>query len=83
MPTVAFAEPRNIAATKSSILPQEKPTRQIIREEIQRQKELDKLESKYEAGEISKFEYVIGKALLNMPNPVMYCEVQPKYSTTA
>lgn len=61
--------------------PQEKTTRQIVREEIQRQKQLDKLEEKYQNGEISKFEYKVQKTILNMPN--LEDIVQPSFSTTA
>ena len=50
-----------------SFAPQQKPTRQIVREEIQRQKKLDELEAKYQNGEISKLEYNVQKAVLNMP----------------
>ena len=42
-------------------------TRKIVKEEIERQKKLDKLEEKYKAGEISNFEYKLGKAMLNLP----------------
>lgn len=41
--------------------------RRVVREEIKRQKKLDELEAKYQAGEISKFEYNINKFVLNMP----------------
>lgn len=50
-----------------SFAPHEKSTRQIVREEIQRQKKLDELEAKYQNGEISKLEYNVQKAVLNMP----------------
>ena len=50
-----------------SFAPQEKSTRQIVREEIQRQKKLDKLEEQYKNGEISKLDYNVQKAILNMP----------------
>lgn len=49
-----------------SIMPQEKSTRQIVREEIKRQKQLDQLEQRYEAGEISDFEYKASKALIHL-----------------
>jgi len=53
--------------------------RRIVREEIERQKKLDELESKYEAGEISKFEYNLTKFALNLPKepampPVVYAQ---------
>ncbi|MBQ8887367.1 MAG: hypothetical protein IJY61_06675 [Candidatus Gastranaerophilales bacterium] len=51
----------------NSFAPQEKPTKQIVREEIQRQKKLDKLEEQYKNGEISKLDYNVQKAILNMP----------------
>ena len=50
---------------KNSIMPQEKSTRQIVREEIKRAQELEKLEEKYKAGEISDFEYRVQKYMLN------------------
>ncbi len=66
----------------SSFAPMPKDTRTIVREEIQRQKALDKLEEKYQAGEISKFEYNVQKAMIKgFP---MLPEVQTvKYTTTA
>ena len=53
--------------------------RRIVREEIERQKKLDELERKYEAGEISKFEYRLNKFVLTMPKeptmpPVVYAQ---------
>jgi hypothetical protein len=60
-----FAPNNNVYG--NSFAPQEKPTRQIVREEIQRQKKLDELELKYKNGEISKLEYNVQKAVLNMP----------------
>lgn len=66
---------------QSNFAPVPKDTRTIVREEIQRQKALDKLEEKYQAGEISKFEYNVQKAMINgfpqITNP------KPSYSTTA
>ena len=55
-------------AEKQEFAPEGKTTRQIVREEIQRQKKLDALETKYQNGEISKFEYNVQKAMLNIPN---------------
>lgn len=81
MPTTAFAPTLNKTADNvNSFAPQEKTTRQIVREEIQRQKQLDKLEEKYQNGEISKFEYKVQKAVLNMPN--LEDIVQPSFSKT-
>ncbi len=56
------------------ILPRKPDTRTIIREEVRRQRELEKLEERYKAGEISKFEYIVNKVALNMPTqpPVVY-----------
>lgn len=61
---------------------QEKPTRQVIREEIKRAQQLEKLEEKYESGEISDFEYKIQKYILKCPEiltlaepNVLYCNV--------
>ncbi len=53
--------------------------RKIVREEIERQKKLDELKGKYEAGEISKFEYNLTKFALNLPkeptmSPVIYAQ---------
>lgn len=53
--------------------------RKIVREEIERQKKLDELERKYEAGEISKFEYNLTKFAMNLPKeppmpPVVYAQ---------
>ena len=69
---------------KNSIMPQEKSTRQIVREEIKRAQELEKLEEKYKAGEISDFEYKAQKFLLEVP--VVLDKAQKTcvvYSTTA
>ena len=70
---------------KNSIMPQEKSTRQIVREEIKRAQELEKLEEKYKAGEISDFEYRVQKFLLE--TPVLLDKTMKKpgvvYSTTA
>ena len=63
--TTAFAPQTSI--NRESFAPQDKSTRQIVREEIQRQKKLDELEVKYQKGEISKLEYNVQKAVLNMP----------------
>ena len=71
--STAFAPNNDIYG--GSFAPQQKPTRQIVREEIQRQKKLDELEAKYEKGEISKFEYTIQKAMLNMPE----IKPEPRY----
>ncbi len=50
----------------TAIMPQEKSPRQIVRQEIKRAKELEALQAKYEAGEISKFEYAVNKAAIEM-----------------
>lgn len=63
--TTSFTPNKGI--NSESFAPMPKSTRQIVREEIQRQKKLDDLEAKYQNGEISKFEYTIQKAVLNMP----------------
>ena len=63
--TTSFAPNKGIYG--GSFAPQQPSTREIVREEIQRQKKLDELETKYQNGEISKFEYTIQKAVLNMP----------------
>ena len=47
--------------------PKNSQTREIIRDEIQRQHKIDNLEEKYKNGEISKVEYNVQKAILNMP----------------
>lgn len=61
----------------TGIMPRRRPdVRRIVREEIERQKKLDELEQKYKNGEISKFEYTVGKLVLNGHNfpvdPVIY-----------
>jgi hypothetical protein len=68
MSTTAYTP---IKATKcihndNAILPQRKSTRQIVREELQRQKELKELEVKHKSGEISEFSYRAQRALLEM-----------------
>ena len=50
----------------TGIMPQQKSPRQIARQEIKRAKELEALKNKYEAGEISKFEYAVNKAAIEM-----------------
>ncbi len=67
MSTTAMVEVPKTAYLKSTIMPEGKSTRQIVKEEIQRQKALDELETKYKNGEISNFEYKAGKFLLNLP----------------
>ena len=47
--------------------PKNSQTREIIREEIRRQHKINNLEEKYKNGEISKVEYNVQKAILNMP----------------
>ncbi len=69
---------------KNSIMPQEKSTRQIVREEIKRAQELEKLEEKYKAGEISDFEYRVQKYMLNhIPAQTDLNEMPVLRSTTA
>lgn len=63
--TTSFAPNKGIHG--DSFAPMPRSTREIVREEIQRQKKLDELETKYQNGEISKFEYTVQKAFLNMP----------------
>ena len=55
--------------------------RKIVREEIEHQKKLDEIERKYEAGEISKFEYRLSKLVLTMPSepPVVYSQPTIEY----
>ena len=62
--TTAFA-PKN-GINGGSFAPQQKSTREIVRQELQRQKNLDELEAKYANGEISKLDYNVQKAILNM-----------------
>ncbi len=50
----------------TTIMPQQRSPREIARQEIKREKELDALKAKYEAGEISKFEYAVNKAAIEM-----------------
>ncbi len=82
MSTTALASTQ-AAGRNTSIMPQEKSTRQIVREEIKRAEELKKLEEKYEAGEISKFEYTAQKYLLNLPVVTELPVGTHCYSTTA
>ena len=63
--TTSFAPNKGIYG--GSFAPQQPSTREIVRQEIQRQKKLDELEAKYKNGEISKFEYTVQKTVLNMP----------------
>lgn len=51
---------------QTSIMPQKKSPRQVARQEIKRAKELEALKAKYDAGEISKFEYAVNKAAIEM-----------------
>ena len=51
----------NIPQTPLSIMPKEKSTREIVREEIKRAEKLKELEQKHQAGEISDFEYNIDR----------------------
>ena len=46
----------NKPQTPFSIMPKEKSTREIVREEIKRAEKLKELEVKHQAGEISDFE---------------------------
>lgn len=58
---------KTLASTTSKcceFAPQKKPKREIVREELKNQKELDKLEEKYN----TKFKYLINKAALNLPS---------------
>ena len=80
MSTVAFTEccPNKVYA--NGVMPRRNgDVRRIVREEIERQKKLDELDRKYEAGEISKFEYNLTKFALNLPKepampPVVYAQ---------
>lgn len=83
MPTVGRC---GLCASNSerSFAPKEKDTRTIVREEIQRQKQLDKLEEKYNAGEISKFEYTVQKAIIKgLPVTINVKPDVCKFATTA
>lgn len=75
----------NIPQTPLSIMPREKSTREIVREEIKRAEKLKELEQKHQAGEISDFEYKAQKFLLE--TPVLFDKTMKKpgavYSTTA
>lgn len=77
MPAIGAA---NCANTSECIAPRKKDnTREIIKEELEKQKKLDKLEEKYNAGEISKFEYTVSKAMLTMKLP----KAEPKFVAVA
>ncbi|MCD7780267.1 MAG: hypothetical protein LUH05_06300 [Candidatus Gastranaerophilales bacterium] len=67
MPTPAYSPIEKNLGTTCSITEQPKDTRQIVREEIKRAKDLEKLEEQYKSGEISAFEYKAGKFLLTAP----------------
>ena len=66
----------------ANFAPVPKDTRTIVREEIKRQKELDKLEEKYQNGDISKLEYKLQKALINNMPIIPDCNCK-QFSTTA
>ena len=70
----------NTLTQSQSIMPQQKSTREIVREEIQRAEKLKKLEEKHKAGEITDFEYMVQKIILNTPT---LPKSEPKFSTTA
>ena len=58
---------------RTGMFPRRPDVRQIVREELERQKRLEELEQKYNNGEISKFEYYVNKTMLSMPlPPVIY-----------
>ena len=75
----------NIPQTPLSIMPKEKSTREIVREEIKRAENLKELEEKHQAGEISDFEYKAQKFLLETPVMIDNLPKKPGvvYSTTA
>ncbi len=85
MSTTAYAPIRTTKCINydNALLPQRKSTRQIVREELQRQKELKELEAKHKSGEISEFSYRAQRALLEMK--YMELPQTPKriFSTTA
>ncbi len=67
-----------------SIMPKEKNTRQVVREEIKRAQKLEQLKAKYKAGEISDFEYKAQKYMLeHMPVQNQQIGIPFMYSTTA
>ena len=65
------------------IAPMPKDTRTVVKEEMKRQKELDKLEAKYQNGEISKLEYGIQKAIVNNMPIITDPRSGMHFSTTA
>lgn len=84
MSTTSFAPVQGYKPdNKIGILPHKKSPREIAREEIRRAQELQKLQEKYEAGEISKFEYTVQKAMLNLPVVIDKATPEPKFATTA
>ena len=68
MSTTAMVEGNTRFPNQRNIMPREKSTRQIVREEIQYQNALKELEEKHNAGKISDFEYKCAKALLYLSN---------------
>lgn len=87
MSTTAIVGNQTGCQCPSCIMPREKSPREIIREEIKREKKLEELEQKHDAGEISDFEYNVQKFILNMPEitPYKSANHQPGtcFSTTA
>ncbi len=75
----------NIPQTQLNIMPREKSTREIAREEIKRAEKLKTIEQKHQAGEISDFEYKAQKFLLETPVLLDKTAKKPGvvYSTTA
>lgn len=54
-----------------------------IQQELERKAQLERLERKYQAGEISKFEYVVNKAAINIAYDGLLKPDYVRYSTTA
>ena len=57
--------------------------RKAIREELKRERELQRLETQYRQGEISEFSYRMQKAVINAPVVIDALEAKPMFSTTA
>ncbi len=70
----------NTLTQPQNIMPKQKSTREIVREEIQRAEKLKELEEKHQNGEITDFEYMVQKIILNTPT---LPKSEPKFSTTA
>lgn len=82
MSTTAFAPVQK--ETGKIFLPQkEKPVPILIKEQIKNQKELENLEAQYKNGEISRFKYIVNKAILKSEFLSETLKPKPKFSTTA